>query len=404
MQWSCGLLNRCKDRSPLEIDGTRLMEQLALRQSVAAPLSHQATATGRTDQRDSGTPQPGRDLIDQLAKQVRKIEVRGIERSSTKTTAELTSSTGCSAMDACLPHGGYVSGTVIEYLRATPACGATYLAFTAAFEACRLHGGYLVVVDNHDVREHLYPPALLAHGIDLQKVIFVRPQSATDAIWAVDQALRTPAVSAVVGELERFDDRAARRFQLAAESGGGNAFLLRSAVARQRPSWADVQWMVRPLSHANATQARLPKSLPKGSPLHNANAPTPQTTASFRGELPNSKIPTNHRSPLDNKATQTRGPSQTSDRQNNARHRQIELTLLRNRGGASGANLSIEIQAVTGKLAASPNTNLRTTPLQTERVAASKNPTRPMDEQAASMRLATQLARPTNPSRNASAG
>lgn len=369
------------------------MEQSMSRQSVASQLSPQtapAELTKPAKHRPSAATPSGRALVDRLAKQVRKIE-----KLANKATAESTSSTGCSAMDACLPHGGYVTGTVIEYLRTTPACGATYLAFTAAAEACRVHGGYLVVVDNHDVREHLYPPSLLAHGIDLQKVIFVRPQSATDAIWSVDQALRTPAVSAVVAELERFDDRAARRFQLAAESGGGNAFLLRSAVARQRPSWADVQWLVQ---RSVETHARNPKR----SPLQNANAKPPITSQSA-DELTNTSFPTDHRSPLDNKTTQSRVPNRIYNHKSSPPHRQIDLTLLRNRGGSFGANLSIEIQTGTGRLIASQDTKLPNTPSHTARVAASKNSTRPMDEQAASMRLASQLARPKNPSRNASA-
>src|SRR5690606_19118752 len=76
-------------------------------------------------------------------------------------------------------------------------------------------------------------------------VIFVRPQSQADAMWAVDQALRTQTVAAVIAELERIDDRSARRLQLAAECGQGLALLLRGWQARLQPSWAEVQWLVR---------------------------------------------------------------------------------------------------------------------------------------------------------------
>lgn len=148
-------------------------------------------------------------------------------------------------MDACLPASGYVPGTVIEYLRSTSGCGATYLAFTAAAAALRAsEDKYLLIVDtNHQ----LYPPALLCHQISLQRVIWVRPQSQADAVWATDQALRTTAVAAVVADLEVLDERDARRLQLAAERGGGVGLLLRNLSARRMPSWAEVQWVVRSL-------------------------------------------------------------------------------------------------------------------------------------------------------------
>jgi protein ImuA len=153
------------------------------------------------------------------------------------------SSAGCQALDALLPAGGYAAGSVVEYLRTTPACGASTLAWEAAAAAWHASaGGYLVVVDT---QHNFYPPALASHGIDLNQVIVVRPTSQADAVWGVDQALRTPAVAAVVAELEHIDDRSARRLQLAAECGAGLALLIRSAAARKQPSWAEVQWLVR---------------------------------------------------------------------------------------------------------------------------------------------------------------
>lgn len=179
-------------------------------------------------------------IVEKLAHQVRRLEVAGREQSA----ASGALSSGCGALDRHLPGGGYQGGTVIEYLRAIPACGASYLALSAAREAMRATEGFLIVVD---WLNQFYPPAVAALGIDLQHVVFVRPQSHADGLWAIDQALRCSAVAAVVAQVDRLDDRAARRMQLAAEEGGGRALLVRSAAARHEPSWAEVQWVVRPL-------------------------------------------------------------------------------------------------------------------------------------------------------------
>ncbi len=176
-------------------------------------------------------------------------EVRGLETAGRQTTRKQTISCGCMALDQCLPDGGYAPGSVIEYLRAMPGCGASTLAFTAAATAMKSTNGFVVIIDT---QHNIYPPAVASWGIDLEKVVLVRPQSDVDALWAVDQALRTPAVAAVVADVERIDDRAARRMQLAAEQGGGLALLLRPASARRGPSWADIQWMVRSLPSQDA--------------------------------------------------------------------------------------------------------------------------------------------------------
>ncbi len=237
------------------------------------------------------------DVLQQLAREIQQLETAG--RAASRRAL---SSAGCAALDALLPGGGYAAGSVIEYLRATPACGASTLAWAAASEAMAATNGFLVVVDTG---HHVYPPALASHGIDLAKVIFVRPQSQADALWAIDQSLRTQGIAAVVAELQCIDDRSARRLQLAAESGGGLAFLLRGSAARQQPSWAEVQWLVRTAGVA------------RKSPLANM--------AGAQGM------------------------------------RRFEVQLVRSRGGRAGGRTSLEVDPLTGKLTVSK----QSLPLQT---------------------------------------
>ncbi len=205
-----------------------------------------SSSTGKLH--DAGTVQL--EVLQQLAREIQQLE--GGARS--RATLQVTSA-GCTELDALLPHGGYAPGSVVEYLRTAPACGACTLVWAAASAAMQTTKGFLVVVDT---LQHIYPPALASQGIDLAKVVFVRPQSHADALWAVDQALRTQAVAAVVSELELFDDRAARRLQLAAEHGQGRALVLRSSAALRKPSWAEIQWLVKPeLSQATTGRRKI---------------------------------------------------------------------------------------------------------------------------------------------------
>ncbi len=232
-------------------------------------------------------------------------EVRSLETAGRQATNKQTISCGCAALDRCLPDGGYVPGSVIEYLRAMPGCGASTLAFTAAAAAMRSTNGFVVIIDT---QHNIYPPALASWGIDLEKMVLVRPQSDVDALWAVDQSLRTPAVAAVVADVQRIDDRAARRMQLAAEQGSGLALLLRPASARRAPSWADVQWVVRGLPSQDAEPTQNISLRPGASAANAHTAPFP------------------------------------------AEDRRLQVQLVRVRGGTAGATVRLRVSARDGTL------------------------------------------------------
>ncbi len=190
--------------------------------------------------------------------------------------------TGLAPLDAVLPGGGLPAGTVTEILTAQPGVGALTLALRAAgncrpaLDATDRCQGFPIAdfrfaVERPDQQAgtripsrpefhhppatflvdacgDFYPPAALALGIDLRRLWVVRPRSEAEAFWAVDQALRCPAVGSVVAWFERLDDRASRRLQLAAETGGGLGLLLRPAGARER-SFAAVRMSVEPVAN-----------------------------------------------------------------------------------------------------------------------------------------------------------
>lgn len=298
--------------------------------NVTFPKPHLVREDEREPSHSAGTQ------IDTLARLSR--EVRHIETSSRNTSRKQAISTGCKVLDAQLPSNGYVPGSVVEYLRSTSACGASYLAFAAAASAMRATGGFLVIVD---ALHNVYPPALACHGIELEKVVFVRPHSHTDALWAIDQALRTPAVASVITEMERIDDRSARRLQLAAEEGNGLALLLRSAVARKQPSWAEIQWLVRSMASAKATACSAnPYSRSKSG------------------------------------------------------NRQLLVQLARVRGGKAGKTTRLEIDSASGQIRA-------TTPEMRER---NRHESKAIVAEKSALHLASELASAKNPSRSARAG
>jgi hypothetical protein len=80
-----------------------------------------------------------------------------------------------------------------------------------------------------------YAPALAQQGIDLNRLLVVRPPSAMEALWAAEQALSSGVCAAVLLWLKGTDDRWLRRLKLAAEAGGALGVLFRPERHRSNP-------------------------------------------------------------------------------------------------------------------------------------------------------------------------
>lgn len=101
-------------------------------------------------------------------------------------------------------------------------------AFAAVLSG-RLEGPVLWCADMLD-GSALYPPGLVAFGLDHRRLILVRCRKPREILAAMEDGLRCRALAAVIGELPGgIDLTASRRLQLAAENSGVTGFLVRSA-------------------------------------------------------------------------------------------------------------------------------------------------------------------------------
>jgi hypothetical protein len=83
-----------------------------------------------------------------------------------------------------------------------------------------------------------YPPALQQWGVDLSRMLIVRPRDASEMLWSAEQALSSGTCAAVLLWSDKLDDQASRRLQLAAEKGNSWAIAFRPPSARRQPSAA----------------------------------------------------------------------------------------------------------------------------------------------------------------------
>ena len=152
-------------------------------------------------------------------------------------------STGSSSLDARLPGGGWPTASLIEVLLDETGLGEVQL-FLPALVACQRRtqnsseAPWLVwIAPPHEP----YAPALAQQGIELGRLLVVRPSTATEALWAAEQALSSGVCAAVLLWLKGTDDRWLRRLKLAAEAGGSLGVLFRPERHRFESSPANLR-------------------------------------------------------------------------------------------------------------------------------------------------------------------
>jgi protein ImuA len=185
-------------------------------------------------------------------------------------------STTLPALDALLPAAGLMRGAVHELLWSAKSNKQDvndfkpfFFAAWLARAAIKMRGGTGVPFvkkkktlygrDAHatskkpivwsDPRNELYPPALGALGIPLDRLFLLKPKTPEDEIWAVTQCLACKGVGATVAAIPRLTRIQARRLQLAAERGGGVGLILRPHdpnLTGSKEHAAATRWLIEP--------------------------------------------------------------------------------------------------------------------------------------------------------------
>lgn len=212
----------------------------------------------------SATRQPLRLLRDQIA---------GIENRATPGIPTSRVPLGHARLDRRLS-GGLRRDALHEIVAARPGDHPAAAGFALALAArLRLAPKPIVWISEDFAASEWgapYGPGLLRHGIDPQWLLLIHAASAKEALWAMEEALKCGASSAVIGEIftaKFYDLAASRRLILAAQKQATPALLFFTgfAGADALSSGADTRFEIRarPSLRQESAGRRLP--LP-GSP------------------------------------------------------------------------------------------------------------------------------------------
>ena len=142
-------------------------------------------------------------------------------------------SSGFEALDRLLPGGGWPRGALTEIIVPQEGIGALSLLMPALARLSRSRRWLAWVSPPHIP----YAPALAHAGIDLSRVLLVRPKARTDGLWALEQTLRAGTCGAVMAwPAKTLTPRELRRLQLAAEEGNSWGVLFRMDKAAEQQS------------------------------------------------------------------------------------------------------------------------------------------------------------------------
>jgi len=147
--------------------------------------------------------------------------------------------TGLAALDAVLPSGGWPEAALSEILMAKDGVGELQLVLPTLARLSAMGERIVLVAPPYTP----YPHAWQNAGVDVRQLAVIQAQE-RDALWAVEQCLRSGSCGAVLCWPHKADDRALRRLQVAAETGQTLAFAWRALSEAVNPSPAALRLAV----------------------------------------------------------------------------------------------------------------------------------------------------------------
>ena len=171
------------------------------------------------------------------------LQNRGIWQAAGTAAVPAVMSTGYQQLDKQLHYAGWPQGAISELLLSQNGIGEIRL-LSPLLAKLNQQPGYITWINPP---YEPYPPALIKHQLDLNRIIIVRTNKVEDTIWAAQQALASNACSAVLTWLPAKSlNKEIRKLNLAAKSGKCWGFIFRSQQFQQQASAAPLRIMMQP--------------------------------------------------------------------------------------------------------------------------------------------------------------
>lgn len=146
------------------------------------------------------------------------------------------------------PNNILAFGSMHEFLTSSPENRAATHGFIAALlNTLMENGGVSLWISSS---KNIFPPALAQFGIAPENIIFLTLQKEKEMLWAFEEALKYKGLAAVIGELNQLSFSISRRLQLAVESSGLMAFVIRKEQPSLHTTACVSRWRIKHLASA----------------------------------------------------------------------------------------------------------------------------------------------------------
>ena len=167
-----------------------------------------------------------------------KTRIAALERSTPRVPGALPF--GVPSIDGQLPAGGLCQGSLHDIGGENEGAAATLFA---AGILARTGGTILWCATD----SRTFAPGLACAGLHPAQVIHARARDEKTVLLLMEEALRHPGLSGVLGELKHLPMTASRRLALAAEKSGILVLALRAGAADPTPNAAATRWRIASL-------------------------------------------------------------------------------------------------------------------------------------------------------------
>ncbi len=171
-----------------------------------------------TDKRIKGVAD--RSIIEQLQKQI-------LRQQGSLPQAEQQLPLGLGRMEISFPGKVFPRAAIHEFISHSSQQAACTTAFMAVVLSKLMRQGSVCVWISTKPRRAVFAPSLSQFGIEPHRILFVDTSKPKQTLWALEEALKCPVITAVVGELNELDFNESRRMQLAVEQSRVTGFIHR---------------------------------------------------------------------------------------------------------------------------------------------------------------------------------
>ncbi|TXJ29037.1 MAG: Error-prone repair protein ImuA [Chitinophagaceae bacterium] len=180
------------------------------------------------------------DIIRQLQQEI--LSLQGFNLSRKGQAAKI----GLGVLEEAFPQQIFPTGVVHELISESPEQAAATNGFIAGIASTLMQStGTGLWVSNHCT---IYPPALQLFGLTPEKILFIKPTSPKDGLWAIEEALKCKAIAFVVGEIKELNFNESRRLQLAVEKSKVTGFIHRVQPKLQNTVACVTRWRIKPIA------------------------------------------------------------------------------------------------------------------------------------------------------------